>query len=255
LLAVSTSEILVVLGAFLASAVEMVEALTIVLGVGLVRGWRSTLVGVGTAAAVLALLVVSLGPALQHIPIDALQLVVGALLLAFGMQWLRKAILRSSGYKPLHDEDDAYREARELAAAAGGDKRAGLDWYSFTVAFKGVLLEGLEVVFIVIAFGSTQGRLGLAAAGAAAAVVVVAAVGLLARRPLSRVPENSVKFSVGLLLTSFGCFWGGEGIGVDWPGDDLALLGLVGFFAVLSFLFVRALRWRRATVRPREAEA
>ncbi|HEV8251528.1 MAG TPA: hypothetical protein VGQ15_16270, partial [Gaiellaceae bacterium] len=145
----STSAALIVLGAFLASGVEMVEALTIVLGVGLVRGWRSTLIGAGSAVAVLALLVVTLGPALQHIPIGALRLVVGALLLAFGLQWLRKAILRSSGYRRLHDEEEAFREEQAQAAAAGDEQRAGLDWYSFTVASKGVLLEGLEVVFIV----------------------------------------------------------------------------------------------------------
>src|SRR6476646_8381968 len=169
----------------------MVEALTIVLGVGVVRGWRSTLIGVGAAGVVLAALVAALGPALQQIPINALRLVVGALLLAFGLQWLKKAILRASGYKALHDEDEIFRVEREQAAAAGTDVRAGLDWYSFTVAFKGVLLEGLEVVFIVIAFGSAQHRLGLAAAGAGAALVLVVVAGLLAHAPLSRVPENT----------------------------------------------------------------
>ena len=175
----STSSILIVAGAFLASAVEMVEALTIVLGVGVVRGWRSTLIGAGAAGIVLALLVAVLGPALGAIPIGTLRLVVGALLLAFGLQWLRKAILRSSGYKDLHDEDEAFRQGRAQAEAAGSEQRAGLDWYSFTVAFKGVLLEGLEVVFIVIAFGSAQGHLALAAAGAAAAFVVVVVAGVL----------------------------------------------------------------------------
>ena len=241
----STGTILIVAGAFLASAVEMVEALTIVLGVGVVRGWRSTLIGVGAATIVLGVLVAALGPALSSIPIDTLRLVVGALLLAFGLQWLRKAILRSSGYKELHDEDEAFRAERVQAAAAGDQRRAGLDWYSFTVAFKGVLLEGLEVVFIVIAFGSAQGHLGLAAAGAAGAVVVVVIAGLLAKGPLSRVPENTIKFAVGLLLTSFGCFWGAEGAGVDWPGDELSLLGVIAFFAAVSFVLVRGLRRRR----------
>jgi uncharacterized membrane protein len=242
---VSTSTILIVAGAFLASAVEMVEALTIVLGVGVVRGWRSTLIGVAAAVVVLGVLVAALGPALRSIPIGTLRLVVGALLLAFGLQWLRKAILRSSGYKDLHDEDEAFTSEREQAAAAGDEQRAGLDWYSFTVAFKGVLLEGLEVVFIVIAFGSAEGHLGLAAAGAAAAVVVVVIAGVLAKGPLSRVPENTIKFVVGLLLTSFGCFWGAEGAGVDWPGDELSLLGVIAFFSALSFILVRALRRRR----------
>ncbi|MDP9262256.1 MAG: hypothetical protein M3O89_09810 [Actinomycetota bacterium] len=251
----TTSEILIVAGTFLASAVEMVEALTIVLGVGVVRGWRSTLIGVGAAAIVLAALVAALGPALNQIPITALRFVVGALLLAFGLQWLRKAILRSSGFKALHDEDETYREERARAAAAGEDEKAGLDWYSFTVAFKGVLLEGLEVVFIVIAFGSAQNRLGWAAAGAAAAFVLVVVAGVLARGPLSRVPENTIKFVVGLLLTSFGCFWGAEGAGVDWPGDDLALLGVIGFFVLFSFVLVRVFRRRRVALVPAEVEA
>jgi uncharacterized membrane protein len=242
---VNTSTILIFLGAFLASAVEMVEALTIVLGVGIVRGWRSTLIGVGAAAIALAALVGALGPALSAIPIETLRLIVGALLLVFGLQWLRKAILRSSGFKALHDEDETFREEREQAALAGGEQRAGLDWYSFTVAFKGVLLEGLEVVFIVIAFGSAQSRLGLASVAAAAALVIVVVAGVLARGPLSRVPENTIKFVVGLLLTSFGCFWSAEGAGVDWPGNELSLLGVIAFFAVVSLALVRALRRRR----------
>jgi uncharacterized membrane protein len=242
---VSTSAVLIGLGAFLASAVEMVEALTIVLGVGVVRGWRSTLIGVGAAVVALGALVAALGPALRLLPIGTLRLVVGALLLAFGLQWLRKAILRSSGYVALHDEDQAFRREREQAASAGDEQRAGLDWYAFTVAFKGVLLEGLEVVFIVISFGSAQGRLGLAAAGAGAAVVLVVVAGVLARGPLERVPENTIKFAVGLLLSSFGCFWGAEGAGVHWPGDELSLLGVIGFMAALSFVLVRTLRRQR----------
>jgi uncharacterized membrane protein len=252
---VNTSTILIVAGAFLASAVEMVEALTIVLGVGVVRGWRSTLIGAGAALLVLAVLVAALGPALQSIPINALRLVVGVLLLTFGLQWLRKAILRSSGYKDMHDEDEAYRSERAQAAAAGNEQRAGLDWYSFTVAFKGVLLEGLEVVFIVIAFGSTSGHLGLAAAGAAAAFVVVLIAGVVAKGPLSRVPENTIKFAVGLLLTSFGCFWAAEGAGVDWPGDELSLIGVIAFFVLVSLGLVRAFRRRRATLVAAGAEA
>ena len=242
----STGTTLVVVGAFLACAVEMVEALTIVLGVGVVRGWRSTLIGAGAAGIVLGILVAALGPALGSIPIGTLRLVVGALLLAFGLQWLRKAILRSSGYKELHDEELTFQSERAQAAAARDDRRAGLDWYAFTVAFKGVLLEGLEVVFIVIAFGSTQGQLGLAAAGAGIALLVVVVAGVLARGPLSRVPENTIKFVVGLLLTSFGCFWGAEGAGADWPGDELSLLGVIAFFGLVSLVLVRTLRRRRA---------
>src|ERR1051326_2953802 len=233
----------------------MVEALTIVLGVGVVRGWRSTLIGVGAAALVLAVLIAALGPALGHIPLSSLRLVVGALLLAFGLQWLRKAILRASGYKALHDEEETFRAEREQAAAAGREERAGLDWYSFTVAFKGVLLEGLEVVFIVIAFGSAQRHVAVAAVGAAAAFVVVIVAGVLAKGPLSRVPENTIKFVVGLLLTSFGCFWGAEGAGVDWPGEELSLLGVIAFVVAVSILLVRLLRRRRLVLRAARAEA
>ena len=236
-----SSNILLFLTTFFASAVEAVEALTIVLAVGVVRGWRSTLTGVGAAGVVLAIVVAALGPALRHIPIDTLRFVVGALLLAFGIQWLRKAILRASGYKPLHDEGEAF--ARERRAAAEMPTEAhGMDWYSFTVAFKGVLLEGLEVVFIVVTFGSTQGKLGLAAAAAAAAAVVVVAVGAVVRGPLERVPENTLKYAVGVLLTSFGVFWAGEGTGVDWPGSDLAILGIVAFLAAVSFALTSYLR-------------
>jgi uncharacterized membrane protein len=252
---VSTSTLIVVLGAFLASGVEMVEALTIVLGVGVVRGWRAPLIGVAAATIVLAVLVVALGPALSVIPIKALRLVVGALLLAFGLQWLRKAILRASGYIALHDEEEAYLREQEQAATAGSEQKAGLDWYAFTVAFKGVLLEGLEVVFIVLSFGSAQGKLGLASAGAVAALVVVVTAGVLVRGPLQRVPENTIKFVVGLALTSFGCFWGAEGVGVKWPGDDLSLLGVLAFMGLVSFVFVRVLRRQRVALLPTEAQA
>jgi uncharacterized membrane protein len=248
-----SSGVLLFLTTFVASAVEAVEALTIVLAVGVVRGWRSTLLGVGAAALALVLVVVALGSALSAIPIDTLRLVVGALLLAFGLQWLRKAILRASGFKPLHDEAAAFaRERREAedASPVGGTR---IDWYSFTVAFKGVLLEGLEVAFIVITFGSTQSRLGLAAAAAAAAVVLVVGVGLAVRAPLERVPENALKFVVGVLLTSFGIFWAGEGAGVDWPGSDLAVLGIVAYLALVSLALTRLLRRRKAALTLAEA--
>src|SRR5439155_25792293 len=160
-----------------------------------------------------------------------------------------------SRYVPLHDGDEAFRRGRAQAATVVSEQKAGLDWYAFTVSFKGVLLEGLEVVFIVISFGSAQGRLGLAAAGAGAAVVVVTVAGVLVRGPLERVPENTIKFAVGLLLTSFGCFWGAEGAGVDWPGDELSLLAVLAFLAGCSWLAVRALRRRRVSLRPAEASA
>jgi uncharacterized membrane protein len=250
-----SSNVLLFITAFVASAVEAVEALTIVLAVGVVRGWRSTLVGVGAAAVVLAAIVAALGPALRHIPIGTLRFVVGALLLAFGLQWLRKAILRASGYKPLHDEAAAFAREREQAGSASPAAPTRLDWYSFTVAFKGVLLEGLEVTFIVVTFGSTQGRVGLAAAAASAAVVLVVVVGLVVRGPLERVPENTLKFVVGVLLSSFGIFWGGEGAGVEWPGADFAILGLVGFLAVVSIGLTHVLRRRRIALAPAAARA
>jgi len=245
-----SSGVLLFLTTFVASAVEAVEALTIVLAVGVVRGWRSTLLGVGAATLALAVVVVALGSALSAIPIDTLRLVVGALLLAFGLQWLRKAILRASGFKPLHDEAAAFARERNEAESASPASGAGVDWYSFTVAFKGVLLEGLEVAFIVITFGTTQSRIGLAAAAAAAAVALVVAVGLAVRAPLERVPENALKFVVGVLLTSFGIFWAGEGAGVDWPGSDLAVLAILAYLALVSLALTRALRRRKAALTP-----
>jgi uncharacterized membrane protein len=218
----------------------MVEALTIVLAVGVTRGWRSALLGVAAGLASLTVIVAALGPALTVIPIDGLRLVVGGLLLIFGLQWLRKAMLRASGFKALHDEDAIFRkETEELRAASG---RADVDWYSFTVAFKGVLLEGLEVAFIVLTFGAAQHSVSIAAAGAGGAAIVVGIVGLVVHRPLSRVPENSMKFTVGVMLTAFGTFWGGEGAGVKWPGGDVALLVLIGFVACAAIGGVVVLR-------------
>src|SRR6478752_7322083 len=241
-----TGDTFLVLSAFLASGVEFVEALTIVLAAGLARGWRSALTGLGAATVVLAVVVAVLGPALTAIPLQALQLLVGALLLVFGLQWLRKAILRASGYKALHDEDAIF--ARELAEAEGAARveRAGVDWYGFTLAFKGVLLEGLEVVFIVLTFGSAQGSIPLAAAGAAAALVLVAGVGIAVRAPLARVPENTLKFAVGVMLTTFGIFWSAEGAGATWPGHDAALLVVVPAVAAAAGLAAIVLRRLRA---------
>ncbi len=246
----STGNGFLVLSTFLASGVEMVEALTIVVAAGLARGWRSALAGLGAATLALAIIVAALGPALTHIPLQALRLAVGALLLVFGLQWLRKAILRSSGYKDMHDEDAIF--AREMADARDAPhvERAGVDWYGFTLAFKGVLLEGLEVVFIVLTFGSAQGSIPLAAAGAAAALVLVAGVGIAVRAPLARVPENATKFVVGVMLTTFGIFWSAEGAGVDWPGDDASLFGVLGFVVLSSFILVRVLRRERLEAVP-----
>ena len=242
-----TRDVFLFASAFLASLVEMVEALTIVLAVGVTRGWRSTALGVAAAAAALAVVIAALGPAISALPFDVLRLVVGALLLVFGLQWLRKAILRASGYISLHDEAAIYERERGRAQREG--RGADLDWYSFTVAFKGVFLEGLEVAFIVVTFGAArEGGVALAAAAAGTALVVVAAVGVVARAPLSRVPENTLKFVVGLLLATFGTFWSAEGAGASWPGDDLALLGILALLTVASLVAVRVLRRRRAAV-------
>jgi uncharacterized membrane protein len=233
------------LSAFLASAVETVEALTIVLAMGITRGWRSTLTGAAAAGLALAAIVAALGPALTVIPIDVLRLVVGALLLVFGLQWLRKAILRASGWRAVRDEGAVFERERAAARTAPQEERAGLDWYAFTISFKGVLLEGLEVAFIVLTFGTTQGSIGLAVIGAVAAVVLVVIAGIVVREPLSRVPENTLAFAVGVMLTTFGIFWGAEGAGVDWPGDDASLPAVLGFVLVVSVAYVSALRRRK----------
>jgi uncharacterized membrane protein len=239
------TDVFLVASAFLASAVETVEALTIVLAMGLTRGWRAALTGAAAATVALAAIIAALGPALVVIPIEVLRLVVGALLLVFGLQWLRKAILRASGWRALRDEDTVFARETAAAATAAHEERAGLDWYGFTVSFKGVLLEGLEVAFIVLTFGSTQGSIPLAAAGAVAAVVLVIAAGVIIRGPLSRVPENTLAFAVGVMLTTFGTFWGAEGAGVGWPGGDASLPGVLAFVALISLGFVTALRRRR----------
>jgi uncharacterized membrane protein len=230
------------LASFLASTVEMVEALTIVLAVGLTRGWRSALVGTGAALLTLAVIIAVFGPVLYRIPLGTLRLVVGGLLLIFGIQWWRKAILRASGFKALHDEDSTFAEETEAARLQGKDLKAGLDWYGFTLTFKSVLLEGLEVAFIVVTFGATAQRLDLAVYGAAAALVLVLAAGALLHRPLSQVPENTLKFTVGLLLSTFGTFWAAEGAGAVWPGGDLSILGILAVYALASWGYVMGLR-------------
>jgi uncharacterized membrane protein len=235
-------DVLLFLAAFLACSVEMVEALTIVLAVGVTRGWRSTLIGVASATVTLAVIIAALGPALTAIPIDTLRAVVGGLLLVFGLQWLRKAILRAGGVKALHDEAAIYQRQLEAARTAKDDQHAGLDWYSFTVAFKGVLLEGLEVAFIVVTVGSNQHNVALAALSAATALVVVLVVGVFVHAPLSRVPENTMKFVVGVMLTTFGIFWGAEGAGVKWPGNDAAIGGVLLFVVAVSLALVALVR-------------
>jgi uncharacterized membrane protein len=232
--------------AFLACAVEMVEALTIVLAVAVTRGWRSAAWGIAAALGALTLIVAALGPALSKLPIDSLRVAVGVLLLIFGLQWLRKAIMRASGLKALHDEEAIY--AAEVAELTATGQRPAHDWYAFTVAFKGVFLEGLEVAFIIVTFGGAQHNVGIAAIGAAAALVIVLLAGVVVHGPLTRVPENTLKFGVGVMLTSFGTFWSAEGAGVSWPGGDAALVALIGFVVAMSFVLVTVLRRADSTL-------
>jgi uncharacterized membrane protein len=246
---VSATELSLALSVLLACAVEAVEALTIVLAVGSTRSWSSALRGVGAALVVLAVVVAALGPALTTLPIDVLRLLVGGLLLIFGLQWLRKAVLRAAGLKALHDEQATFAAERAAAATAGGAAGGGFDGYSFAIAFKGVVLEGLEVAFIVLTFGANSHRVGLAAAAAGVAVGLVALAGVALHRPLARVPENAMKFGVGVMLTSFGTFWGAEGAGARWPGGDAALLALVPAVLAVGLLMVAWLRRGEASMR------
>ena len=235
-----------ILTVFVACAVEAVEALTIVLAAGITREWRSTFQGMAVALVALAVITAAVGPAVSYLPLTALRLVVGALLAIFGLQWLRKAVLRATGYKALHDEASAYLREVTAARQATAEQRRGIsDWYAFTLAFKGVLLEGLEVVFIVITFGDNARNIGAAVIGAAAAVVVITVAGIAVRAPLTKVPENWMKFAVGVMLTSFGTFWGAEGAGVAWPGNDAALLVLVPVIALIAAACVLWLRSRQ----------
>jgi Ca2+/H+ antiporter, TMEM165/GDT1 family len=240
-----TSTVVLLLAVFGASLVEMVEALTIVVAAGVTRGWRSALEGAASALLVLAAIVGAVGvPLVHYVPINALRVVVGALLLVVGLTWLRKSILRASGLKALHDEDAIFATtSKELADGAPSTPAAARrDRVGFAVAFKGVFLEGTEVVLIVVGLGASQHRLGIAAGAAGAAAVLVAAVGAVVARQLSRVPENTIKLTVGIMLTSFGLFWVGEGAGEHWPGSDLAILVLIGLFALVTFLLVTVLR-------------
>lgn len=236
---------------FIAAIVELVETLTIVLAIGLTRGWRSTLAGVAAALLALTVFTAAAGYSLATwLPEAALQLAVGALMLVFGLQWLRKAILRSSGLKALHDEEEEYRATREAAARAGTDTRLGLDWFAFVVSFKGVFLEGVEIVFIVITFGLSAGSMPVAVTAALVAAVVVLVAGVAIHKPLSNVPENMLKYVVGLLLATFGTYWSLEGLGIfsasneplEWPGGDLALGVLLAAWFALSWSLVQRLR-------------
>jgi len=239
--------------AFLASLVECVEALTIVLAVGTTRGWRSSLLGAGASAIFLALLVVIFGPALGRIPITTLQLIVGILLLLFGIRWLRKAILRAAGVISIHDEAKIYEQETALMRDAGQPART-FDAVAFIACFKAVSLEGLEVTFTVLAIGA-GGSLLVASIGALLAALVVILLGLALHRPLARVPENTLKFIVGIMLTAFGIFWIGEGLRYPWPGEDLALIAMIALLLVFSALAVRLARARTRERIPETARA
>jgi len=225
---------------FLGSFVEFVEAFTIILAVGLSRGWRPAATGTALALLTLAVMVVALGPLLAMIPLDLLRFAVGVLLILFGMRWLRKAILRASGFIALHDEEKAFAAETDSLKRQAADRRA--DFLAGLAAYKAVVLEGVEVVFIVIAVGAGHGLTGYASLGAAAALLLVLAIGVAIHRPLSQVPENALKFVVGLMLTSFGVFWTGEGLGAPWPGSDAALLGIAALFAAAALLATKLLK-------------
>jgi uncharacterized membrane protein len=238
------------MAAFLASLVEAVEALTIVLAVATVRGWRPAGLGALAGVLVLVLIVLGLGPVLDVVPLHLLQLTIGVLLLLFGMRWLRKAILRAGGIIPLHDEAAAFAaETAELLEQALR-QQARLDWLATLASFKAVVLEGLEVVFIVIAVSAGRGLLVPAGAGALAACLLVAGVGLVVHRPLARVPENTLKFAVGVMLSAFGMFWTGEGLGVAWPGADLAIVAFAAVFLAVGLAAVALVRRSRGEVLP-----
>jgi uncharacterized membrane protein len=238
-----------VVAAFLGSLVEFVEALTIVLAVGTVRGWRPALAGSLAGALLLVLLVALLGPALALVPIDALRLLVGVLLLLFGMRWLRKAILRAAGHIPLHDEAAAFAAETAALRRAGRAGALGLDPVAVATTFKAVVLEGIEVVFIVIAVGAAGGTLLPAAFAAGLAGLLVIALGLALHRPLARIPENLLKFAVGILISAFGVFWLGEGFGFGWPGEDAAIPVLAAILLLAAIGAVRLLAVRPAAVR------
>ena len=239
-----------ILAAFLASLVEFVEALTIVLAVGTVRGWRGALGGTGLALLLLLVLVAVLGPAMTRIQEDMVKIGLGALLLLFGMRWLRKAILRASGIIPLHDEEAAYAKESDALRALGGLAR-GWDRVAVSTSFKITMIEGIEVVFIVIAVGASgQGLLLPASLGALAALLLVIVLGLALHRPVAMIPENTLKFLVGVLLSAFGTFWVGEGMGLAWPGGDLALAALNAAFLVAALVLVPLCRGRAALLTP-----
>jgi uncharacterized membrane protein len=238
-----TSAVILVLAVFGASCVEAVEALTLVVAAGTTRGWRSAFEGAAAALALLVVLVAAIGvPLIHYVPIDVLRVVIGGLLLVLGLGWLRKSILRASGHKALHDEDLIFAKTVAELETDEQEHAKKRDAIGFTIAFKGVLLEGTEVLLIVLSLGASSHRLGLAALAAGAAAIVVTAVGVVVARQLREVPENTMKLGVGVMLTSFGVFWIGEGSGFHWPGSDLAILVLIGVFLAVTALSIQFMR-------------
>jgi len=252
----SSLAVVTVLSSFLASAVEFVEAVTIVLAVGVTRQWRSTLIGVVAALVALTLLVAVFGTAIVlFVPIGVVRLVVGGFLLIYGMQWLTKAVLRAGGARAKHDETAVYQLEIAALRAEPPVPAAGMDWISFTVAAKGVLLEGLEVAFIVVTFGATAGMLGPAVLGASVAGALVLGIAVLVHRPLAAVPENGLKFAVGVMLIGFGTFWAGEGVGIDWPAGDATIPALLAGYVALAFVGIYLVQVRLGGRRSRVTAA
>ncbi len=233
----------VVTASFLASLVEFVEALTIILAVGVVRGWKSALLGVAAAVVVLTLLVVLFAKALERVPLHSLQVAIGVLLLLFGIRWLRKAVLRAGGYLGLHDEAKIFEKTTKKLGEEANIKKSGTDPIAFGTSFQAVMIEGLEVIFIVIATGA-GGNWLQASLGAAVAGLLVILLGLIVHKPLTQIPENSLKYAVGVILTAFGTFWIGEGAGIKWPGSDLSLVWMVIGYLLCSFFGVWLVRNR-----------
>ena len=239
-------DLALIISVFIATLVEAVEALTIVMAAGLARDWKSARQGTIAGLITVAVIIAAFGPLLTLFPVEILRLIVGLLSLIFGLQWLRKAIQRASGYKALHDEDKIFKTEMEQAKTAVKEKRSIVsDWYAFTISYKAVVIEGIEVAFLVVTFGALQNKIPVAALSATVAVMIVVAAGFILHRPLSKVPENTLKFVVGLILTTFGIFWTTEGLGIEWAMQDLVLLPIITGLSVVSLLLVLALKMRK----------
>ncbi len=239
-------DLALIISVFIATLVEAVEALTIVMAAGLARDWKSARQGTIAGLITVAVIIAAFGPLLTLFPVETLRLIVGLLSLIFGLQWLRKAIQRASGYKALHDEDKIFKTEMEQAKTAVKERRSIVsDWYAFTISYKAVVIEGIEVAFLVVTFGALQNKIPVAALSATVAVMIVVAAGFILHRPLSKVPENTLKFAVGLILTTFGIFWTTEGLGIEWAMQDLVLLPIITGLSVVSLLLVLALKMRK----------